>query len=116
MEDQMLILRLSRKDSTLQKSPCDHNSEIARFTEEIAYLRSENRNKGCVIQTLLENDNTQQKPPGPNKSDFRVTNKYVGSSENHSANNNRYQELSNNYDIENEGNTRDYVKPTHQPW
>ena len=26
IEDQMLILRQSRKDSTLQKSPCDHNS------------------------------------------------------------------------------------------
>ena len=40
------------------------------------------------------------------------------SSENHSANNtntstsNRYQELSKNDDIENENNTRDYVKPT----
>ena len=29
---------LSRKDSALQKSPCDHNSEIGRLTEEIAYL------------------------------------------------------------------------------
>ena len=32
----MLIVRQSRKDSTLQKSSCDHNSEIARLTEEIA--------------------------------------------------------------------------------
>ena len=30
MEDQMLVLRQSRINSTLQKSPCDHNSEIAR--------------------------------------------------------------------------------------
>ena len=58
------------------------------------------------MQTLLENDNTQQKPPVPNKSDFKVSNKYVRSSENHSANNtyistsNRYQELSKNDDIE----------------
>ena len=51
IEDQMLIVRQSRKDSTLQKSLCDHNSEIARLTEEIAYLRNENRTKSCVIQT-----------------------------------------------------------------
>ena len=70
----MLILRQSRKDSTLQKSPCDHNSEIARLTEETVYLRNENRTKSCIIQTLLENDNTQQKP---NKTDFKVPNKYV---------------------------------------
>ena len=60
LEDQMLILRQSRKDSTLQKSSCDHNSEISRLTEEIAYLRNENTTKSCIIQTLLENDNTQQ--------------------------------------------------------
>ena len=47
--DQMLILRQSRKDSTLQKSPCEHNSEIARLTEEITYLRNENRTKICII-------------------------------------------------------------------
>ena len=58
------------------------------------------------------------KPPVSNKSDFKVPNKYVRSSENHSANNtymstsNRYQELSKNDDIENESNTADYVKPT----
>ena len=40
------------------------------------------------------------------------------SSENHSANNpyistsNRYQIISNNDDVENEGNNGDYVKPT----
>ena len=114
----MLILRQSRKGSTLQKSSCDHNSEISRLTEETAYLRNENTTKSCIIQTLLENDNTQQKPLASNKSDFKVPNKYVRSSENHSANNtyistsNRYQELSKNDDIENESNTADYVKPT----
>ena len=51
IEDQMLIVRQSRKDSTLQKSPCNHNSEIARLTEEIAYLRYKNRTKSCTIQT-----------------------------------------------------------------
>ena len=116
IEDQMLIVRQSRKDSTLQKSPCDHNSEIARLTEEIAYLRNENRNKSCIIQTLLENDNTQQKPLATNKSDFIVPNKYVRSPKNHSVNNtiistsNRYQELSKSDDIENESNTGGYVK------
>ena len=116
IEDQMLILRQPRNGSTLQKSSCDHNSETDRLTEEISYLRNENRTKGCIIQTLLENDNTQQKPPVPNKSDFKVPNKYVRSSENHSAHNtyistsNRYQELSNNG--EKESNTVDYVKPT----
>ena len=40
------------------------------------------------------------------------------SSENHTANytyistSNRYQELLNNYDVENESNSGDYVKPT----
>ena len=114
----MLILRQSQKDSTLQKSPCYHNSETARLIEEIAYLRNENRTKSCIIQTLLKNDNTQQKPPVPYKSDFKVPNKYVRSSENHSSKNtyistsNRYQELSKNDDIKNESNTGDYVKPT----
>ena len=61
IEDQMLILRQSRKYSTLQKSPCKHNSEIASLKEEIACLRNENRTKSCLIQTLLENDSTQQK-------------------------------------------------------
>ena len=117
IEDQMLILRQSRKDSTQQKSSCDHNSETARLTEKIAYLRNENRTKSCC-QTLLEDDNAQQKPPAPNKSDIKVPSKYVRSSENHSANNksistcNRYQELSNNDDVENESNTGDYVKST----
>ena len=49
----------------------------------------------------------------PNKKDFKVPNKYVQSSENHlniSASN-RYQELSKNDDIENDSNTRDYLKP-----
>ena len=41
----MLILRQSRKDSTLQKSPCYHNSETVRLTEEMAYLHNENRTK-----------------------------------------------------------------------
>ena len=60
----------------------------------------------------------QQKPPAPNKIDFKVPNKYVLSSENHSANStyistsNRYQELSKNGDAENERNTGNYVKPT----
>ena len=80
--DQMLIVRQSRKDSTLQKSPCDGNSEIARLTEEIADLRNENRTKSCIIQILLESDNTQRKPPATNKSDFIVPNKYVRSSKN----------------------------------
>ena len=51
-------------------------------------------------------------------SGFKVPNKYVQNSENHSANDtyistsNQYRELSKNDDIENEGNTGDYVKPT----
>ena len=114
IEDQMLKVRQSRKDSTLQKSSCDHNSETARLTEEIADLRNENRTKSCIIQTLLENDNTQQKPPATNKSDFIIPNKYLRSSKNNTiiSTPNRYQELSKNDDIENESNTRDYVKPT----
>ena len=36
IEDQMLITRQSRKDSTLKKSSCDHTSEIVRLTEEDA--------------------------------------------------------------------------------
>ena len=51
IEDQMLIVRQSRKDSTLRKSPCDYNSEIARLTDEIAYLHNESRTKSCIIQT-----------------------------------------------------------------
>ena len=57
-EDQMLILTQAREDSTLKKSPFYHKSEIAR--EEIAYLHNKNRTKSCIIQTLLENGNTQQ--------------------------------------------------------
>ena len=53
IEDQMLVLRQSRKDSTLQKLPSNYNSEIARLTEESAYSRNENRSKSCIIQTLL---------------------------------------------------------------
>ena len=108
----MLILRQSRKDSTLQKSPCDHNSEIARLREEIADLCNENRTKSFIIQTLLENDNTKQKPLATNKSDFIVTNKYVRNPKNNTiiSTSNRYQKLSKNDDIENEGNTEDYVK------
>ena len=87
IEDQMLVLRQSRKYSTLQKTPCDHNTEIARLTEEIVYLRYENGTESCVIQALLGNDNTQQKSLAPNKSDFKVPNKYVRNSESHSANN-----------------------------
>ena len=83
-------------------------------------LRKENRTKNCIIQTLLENDNTntQQKPPAPNKSDFEVPYKYVRNCENHLVNNtyistsNQYQKLSKNDDIENESNAGDYVKPT----
>ena len=82
IEEQMLILRQSRKDSTLQKSPCDHNSEIARLREEIANLYNKNRTKSCIIQTILENDNTKQKPPATNKSDFVVPNKFVRSPKN----------------------------------
>ena len=73
----MLILKQSGKDSTLQKSPSDHSSEIARLTLEIAYLRNENRTKSCVIQPLLENNNTQQKPLVSNKSGFKLPNKYM---------------------------------------
>ena len=69
IENQILISRQSRKDSTLRKSPCDHNSEIARLTEKIAYIRNENRTKSSIIPTLLENKNTQQKPPIPDKRD-----------------------------------------------
>ena len=74
IEDQMLILRQWRKDSTLQKSPCDHNSEIARLTEETSYLSNENRTKSCIIETLLENDDTQKKRT---KSGFKATIKYL---------------------------------------
>ena len=114
IEDQMLIVRQSRKDSTLQKSSCDHNSETARLTEEIADLRNENRTKSCIIQTLLENDNTQQKPLATNTSDFIVPNKYVRTPRNNTiiSTSNRNQELLKNDDIENESNTRDFVKPT----
>ena len=86
IEDQMLIVRQSRKNSTPQKSPCDHNFEIVRLTEQIAYLRNENRTKSCITQTLLENDNRQQKPPAANKSDF-MPNKYVRSPKKHPLNN-----------------------------
>ena len=114
IEEQVLILRQSRKDSTLQKSPGDHNSEIATLREDIANLRNENRTKSFIIQTLLENDNTKQKPPATNKSDFVVPNKYVRSPKNNTiiSTSSRYQKLSKNDDIENEGNTGDYVKPT----
>ena len=112
IEEQVLILRQSRKDSTLQKSPCDHNSEIARLREEITNLCNENRTKSFIIQALLENDNTKQKPLATNKSDFIVTNKYVRNPKNNTiiSTSNRYQKLSKNDDIENEGNTEDYVK------
>ena len=51
-EYQMLIkLRKSIKDSTLEKLLCDYNSEIAKSTEQIAFLRNENRNKSCIIQS-----------------------------------------------------------------
>ena len=114
IEDQMLIVRQSRKDSTRQKSPYDNNSDIARLKEEIANLRNKDRTKSCIIQTLPENDNTQQKPPATNKSDFIVPNKYVRSPKNNTiiSTSNRYQELSKNHDIENESNTGDYVKTT----
>ena len=72
IEDQMLILWQSRKDLALQKSSCDHNSKVARLIEEIAYLRNENRTKSCIIQTLLDNDNTQEQPPDL----IRLTSKY----------------------------------------
>ena len=112
IEEQVLILRQSRKDSTLQKSPGDHNSEIATLREDIANLRNENRTKSFIIQTLLENDNTKQKPPATNKSDFIVPNKYVRSPKNNTiiSTSNRYQKLSKNDDTENESNTEDYVK------
>ena len=87
IEDQILIQRQLRKGSTQKNSQSDHNSATARLTEEIAYLRNKNRTQSCIIQTLLENENTQQKPPAPNKSDFKVPNKYVRSSKNHSTNN-----------------------------
>ena len=98
----------------MQKSSLDHNSETARLTEEIADLRNENRTKSCIIQTLLENDNTQQKPLATNTSDFVVPNRYVRTPRNNTiiSTSNRYQELSKNDDIENESHTRDYVKPT----
>ena len=54
IEDYMLMLRQPRKDSTLQKSSCDHNSEIVRVIEDIAYLRNENRTKSCIIQVLID--------------------------------------------------------------
>ena len=76
----MLIIAQSRKDPVLQKSSCVHNSEIATLTEEIAYLLNKNKTKSCIIQTLLETDNTQQKPRVPNKSDFKVVNKHMRSS------------------------------------
>ena len=114
IEDQMVIVGQSRKVSTLQKSPCDHNSETARLTEEITDLRNKNRTKSCIVQTLLENDNTQEKPQAINKNDFIVQNKCVRSPKNNTIifTSNRYQELSKNDDIENESNTGDYVKLT----
>ena len=45
IEDRMLILRQSRKDSTLQKSPYGHCTQIAKLTEEIAYLRNKKQNQ-----------------------------------------------------------------------
>ena len=52
IEYQMLIiLKESIKDSTLEKSLCDYNSEITKSTELISFLRNENRNKSCIIQT-----------------------------------------------------------------
>ena len=72
----MLILRQSRVDSTVQRSPYDHNSETTRLTEEITYLRNENRFKSNVMQTLPENENTQQRSEAPNKSNFKVLNNY----------------------------------------
>lgn len=58
------------------------------------------------------------KPLAPSKSDFKVSNKSERNSKNYSANNkyittsNRYQEISKDDDIENDSNTRNYVKPT----
>ena len=71
---QMFILRQSTKDSTLWKSHYDNNSDVARLTEDISYLYNKNRTKSCIIQKLRENENTQQRPPAPYKSDFRVPN------------------------------------------
>ena len=51
----MLILRQSGKDATLQQSPCDHNSETAKLTEEMALYRhhlkiaAHNKNLWCLI-------------------------------------------------------------------
>ena len=80
-------IKAVKKRFNSEKSPCDRYSETARLTEEIVDLRNENRTKSCIKQTLLENDNTRQKPPVPNRSDFKLPNKYVQSSADHSANN-----------------------------
>ena len=84
----------------------------------VLYAIDPNRTKSCIIQTLLENKNTQQTPPAPTKSDFKVPNKYVRTSKTHLPNNtyispsNGYQELSNDDDTENKTNIGDNVKPT----
>ena len=107
----LLLKELTLKDSTLQKSPCDHNSKIPRLTKKITYLRNENRTKSCIIQMLL------LKLLHTNNNDFKAPYKYVRNSKNYSANNtyiaasNRHQELKDD-DIKNDSNTRNYVKPT----
>ena len=62
IEDQLLIQRQSRKDLALQKLYWDHNSEIARLTEEIAYLRNEKRTKVTLYRHCLKMT-TQSKNP-----------------------------------------------------
>ena len=62
IEDQLLIQRQSRKDLALQKLYWDHNSEIARLTEEIAYLRNEKITKVTLYRHCLKMT-TQSKNP-----------------------------------------------------
>ena len=60
--DQVLILKQSLKDSTLEKSPGDISSEVKRLKEVNDILRQqnesllqENSSKNTIIQLLIKN-------------------------------------------------------------
>ena len=60
--DQVLILKQSLKDSTLEKSPSDISSEVKRLKEVNDILRQqnesllqENSSKNTIIQLLIKN-------------------------------------------------------------
>ena len=54
IEDQMLVLRHSRKDTTLQKSSCDHNSEIARLTRRLPTYITKTEPKVALYRYYLK--------------------------------------------------------------